>query len=249
MASRMSSMEIISGRASSAAGEIDGAQPRLVKHCLGDPARTPPSAESAVTRLRRTASRLKWAAEWMFILRGASTSVCSTSTTTGPRSARIFIRTTIGFPPELSCGSSEADPSNSPEGACRTQYMGAPSPRISSTHSKSKLVEEFLNQLLACEIEIGSYVAEDFSESANFELFVSRDCDVVFPAFEVRCDSNVAASLTSNIVAKTAQTSNEFFAAYIACNLQAGIPWSLTKCMRMKRAFCPSSKSPKKPST
>src|SRR5438034_6669341 len=37
----------------------------------------------------------------------ASRSVCSTSTTTGPRSALMFIRTTIGLPPELSCGSSE----------------------------------------------------------------------------------------------------------------------------------------------
>src|SRR5713226_7245367 len=41
------------------------------------------------------------------------------STTTGPPSALIFIRTTIGLPPELSCGFSAGGPSKRREGHAR----------------------------------------------------------------------------------------------------------------------------------
>src|SRR5216684_5680899 len=105
-------MEIITGHACSAADEIDGARPRLWRPWLGDRVQTPPSAEPAVTPLPPIAFRIKLAADLISTRPDASRSVCSTSTTTGPRSALMFIRTTIGLPPELSCGSSEGDPSD-----------------------------------------------------------------------------------------------------------------------------------------
>ena len=111
-----------------------------------------------------------------------------------------------------------------------------------SRDSSVSLPEEVLNQLLARQIEIGRYIGEDFSKCANSELFVGRDGDVVFPAFEVRCDSNVAPRLTSNFVAKTAQGSNESFAADVAGKFQAGITSSLTMWSRMTLGFSAGSK-------
>ncbi len=46
-----------------------------------------------------------------------------------------------------------------------------------------RLAEELFEKLLSGQIEIGSYVAEDLRESANFESMVRGNGDVVFCAF------------------------------------------------------------------
>src|SRR6266849_7419776 len=105
-------MEIISDHVTSTVGEIAGAPRRLSKPCLVVRARTPPSPASAATPLRPILFRLKRAADWIFTHPVAGKSVCSISTTTGPPSAPMFIRTTIGPPPVLSSISSAEPPSN-----------------------------------------------------------------------------------------------------------------------------------------
>src|SRR5271170_1752786 len=97
------------------------------------------------------------------------------------------------------------------------------------SHIGSKLLsEKFSCQLFACEVEVRSDIAKDFRECAHFELSVGRHRNMMFDAFELRGDTDVAAGLTSHFITETAQRSNEFFTADIAGKLQAGMTSSLT---------------------
>src|SRR5229473_4628158 len=107
-------METISGPATSIAGEIAGAPPRLWKPWSAALERTPPSPVSAAIRLRPTVCLTKSAAAWTSAPPATGKSVCSTSTITGPPSAPTCTRTTIGLPPVSSSASSADHPTTSP---------------------------------------------------------------------------------------------------------------------------------------
>src|SRR3989442_7516598 len=104
------------------------------------------------------------------------------------------------------------------------------------------LSEEFLCQLFACEIQIGSHIREDFGKSAHPQLFMGGNRYMGFPALALGGDTHVAARLARQFVTVTAQRLCKFFPAEIARKLQAGMTSSFTMCKRMTRGLSASSK-------
>src|SRR5260370_26610429 len=86
------------------------------------------------------------------------------STTTGPPSALIFISTTIGLPPELSCGFSAGAPSKRREGHARNSNSLLPPgnrpeirarahrPRVASSRSEEHTSELQSHLNLVCRL-------------------------------------------------------------------------------------------------
>ena len=90
------------------------------------------------------------------------------------------------------------------------------------------LAEQLLNQFVSRQVEVISYVAEDFGKCANAELFMSWDRDVMLDSLELGRYADVAAGLAGDFITETTQGPNELIAAHIAGKFQAGMTSSLT---------------------
>jgi len=65
-----------------------------------------------------------------------------------------------------------------------------------------RLPEELADQFFPRYVQIVSDVAQDFCECADAEMFVCRNCDMVFAALQIRCGADVAAGLTGGLKPK-----------------------------------------------
>lgn len=90
------------------------------------------------------------------------------------------------------------------------------------------LAEQFADEFFAREIKINCYVAKDLSERGDSDLLVNWNGHVMFDAFEVRCEVDMAAGLASGLVSEATQSTNQVVTADVAGNLQAGMTSSLT---------------------